>query len=542
MSTMNNPNNRNSTNSLTGTATLVRLALRRDRVVLPVWVLSIGALVLVTGAEIGGLYDTAAQRAALAASTAGDASLRALYGQLYDTGSGGLTAWRIGAFGTALAGLMGAFTVVRHTREEEEEGRLELIGAGAVGRRAPLAAALVTGGAAGLALATVVTLGLLGQGAVGALALGLGFGAVAALFAGVAAVAAQLTGSARAARGISGAVLGIAFLLRAAGDGAGPDGPGWLGAVTPLGWAERVRPFAGERWWWLAALAAAAAALTACAYGLVARRDLDAGLLPPRPGPVSAGPRLRGVFGLAWRLQRGALYGWLCGYAVCGAAFGGLAKGAVDTVRGNRRLADSFRHLGGAHSLVDSYLSATTTTLGMVAAAYAVQAVLRLRAEEGGGRAEPVLAAAVGRVRWAASHLTMAAVGTVALMAAGGLGMGLGYGATVGDPLGRIPRLLAAALVQLPAVWVIAAIAVLLHGAAPKYAPASWSALSLSVALGLYGPLLGFGQWALDLSAFTHVPKLPAAHLTVAPLLWLTAGSAALAAGGLAALRRRDMG
>jgi putative exporter of polyketide antibiotics len=81
----------------------------------------------------------------VAASTAGSGSLRALYGPVFDTGIGGLTAWRTMAFGAALSGLMAILLVVRHTREEEEAGRLELVGAGAIGRRAPLAAALVTG-------------------------------------------------------------------------------------------------------------------------------------------------------------------------------------------------------------------------------------------------------------------------------------------------------------------------------------------------------------------------------------------------------------
>ena len=38
---------------------------------------------------------------------------------------------------------MSILLVVRHTRADEETGRAELVGAGVVGRHAPLAAALV---------------------------------------------------------------------------------------------------------------------------------------------------------------------------------------------------------------------------------------------------------------------------------------------------------------------------------------------------------------------------------------------------------------
>ncbi len=508
---------------------------------IPAWVLSLGVIVVATMSSFGGLYDTAAKRASLAASMVGNTSLRALYGPLYSDSLGGLGAWRTIAFGTALAGLMGALVVVRHTREEEEAGRLELIGAGAVGRRAPLAAALLTAAVAALAATVVVTLCAVLQGVVGALALGLTFGVSALCFAAVAAVAAQLTASARAVRGIAGAVLGAAFLLRATGDGTGPHGTSLPALLSPLGWVERVRPYAAERWWLLAAPVLLGLLLAAAAFALVARRDLDAAVLPGRgPGPAAAGPRLRGAFGLAWRLQRGAVYGWSIGYAVSGVALGALAKGAVQTVRGNRQLVDSFAHLGGSRDLTQSYLATIAATLGMVAAVFTVQAVLRLRGEEQGGRLEPVLAASVGRLRYAGAHLVVAGAGSVALMAVGGVTTGLGYGAAIGDPGGHLGSMLAAGLVQLPAVWLVSAFAVLLHGAAPRYALAGWSVVSLSVGLGLYGPLLGFTPWVLDLSAFAHVPKLPGATPTAAPLLWLAAGAAVLTAGGLAGLRRRD--
>ena len=74
---------------------------------------------------------------------------------------------------------MSVLTVVRHTRTEEETGRLELIGATVVGRYAPLTAALLAVGLANLAVAVLVALGLIGVGlpAAGSVALGLAIGA-----------------------------------------------------------------------------------------------------------------------------------------------------------------------------------------------------------------------------------------------------------------------------------------------------------------------------------------------------------------------------
>ena len=65
-----------------------------------------------------------------------------LYGRLYGDSLGAVTAWRYGIWAAIFAALMAIFLVVRHTRADEEAGRLELVGSAAVGRLAALTAAL----------------------------------------------------------------------------------------------------------------------------------------------------------------------------------------------------------------------------------------------------------------------------------------------------------------------------------------------------------------------------------------------------------------
>jgi ABC-2 type transport system permease protein len=528
-------------NTLAGTPVLLRLALRRDRIVLPLWVYALTASVASTAFSFRSLYGTQEERLRFAAGIGANGSLRALYGPLHDPGTvGGLTAWRMGAFGAVLAALMSVLLVVRHTRAEEEDGRLELVGAGAVGRRAPLTAALLAAATANALLAALVTgcLAAAGQALGGSLAFGLALAGCGLLFAGVAAVTAQIAGTARAANGLAGALLGAAYVLRAVGDA----GPSWVGLLSPLGWAERVRPFAGDDWWALLPLAAGAAAGVCAAYALVARRDLGAGLLPQRPGPGSGAPGLRTAAALARRLQRAALAGWAAGFAVAGGVFGGVAKGVADLVGGNAQVADLLARLGGRQGLLDGYLAAIAGLLGMVAAGYAVQAVLRLRAEETSGRAEPVLATATGRLRWAAGHLLYALLGPALLLAVAGLTAGLGVGAALGDPAGAVGRMVPALLVQLPAVWLTAAAAVAVFGLAPRWTAAAWGVFGLFVLIAWLGPVLRLPRAVLDLSPFTHTPHLPGGPVAAAPVLW-TAGLAVLAAAaGLAGLRRRDLG
>ena len=120
--------------ALTGWAPLLRLALRRDRIMLPAWIYGIVLTVVSTASSYDRLYPTEADRAQVAAS-ASTGALRAITGPTFDlTTVGGLTAWRIAGLASVLAGLMSLLLVVRHTRAEEEAGRTELVGAAAVGQ------------------------------------------------------------------------------------------------------------------------------------------------------------------------------------------------------------------------------------------------------------------------------------------------------------------------------------------------------------------------------------------------------------------------
>ncbi|MEU8730745.1 ABC transporter permease [Streptomyces tendae] len=517
---------------LAGTGTLLRFALRRDRVLIPVWVAVNALMVLSMPGTIKGLYGTAAERADLMRQMETNASLRALVGPVFDDSLGALTAWRVGLYAGALAAVMSLLIVVRHTRDEEESGRQEVVASGMVGRRAPLTSALLAAAVANAVLALLIAAGLAGQGAAGAPALGLGVAGVGMLFATMAAIVAQLTESARLARGLTAAVLGGAFVLRAAGDSATDDGSSVLTWVSPLGWLENLRAFAGERWWVLLLIAGATVAQGVVAYALAGRRDLGMSFLPTRPGPAAG--RLRTAGALAWRLQRGSVLGWSIGFFAAGVVYGGMTEGAADLVGDNEQARGIIERMGGQVGLTDAFVSAMIGMLGLIAALYVVASVLRLSGEETSGRAEPVLAGAVGRLRWAAGHLVIAFGGAALIMLLAGLGFAAGYGQDLGPILG-------ACLVQLPAVWVIGGAAVLLHGLLPRAAVAGWAVAGAVLLLGWVGPALDVPQTVLDVSPYGHLPKLPGGEMSWSPVLVLVLIAGALVAAGLAGLRRRDL-
>ncbi|MDG4829762.1 anibiotic ABC transporter [Solwaraspora sp. WMMD1047] len=536
---------------LTGTGRLSRLALRRDRGKLLVWVAGLPAVAAGTAGSVVGLYTTEQDRLGYAATTAASAVARAFNGPTSGPSLGAVVTAESYTFLAVLTALLSTFTVIRHTRQNEETGRAEILGSAVVGRHAPLAAALVAATLANLATGTLVTGVLLAMGLPTAGSIGYGAALVATgiAFAAVAGVTAQVSGTARGANGLAAAAVGLAFGLRAAGDALGTlsaDGlrvrsawPSWL---SPLGWGNQLRPYDADRWWVLAIAVGFTLAAVALAGALTAHRDFGSGLLAVRRGPGRAAPGLLSPVGLAWRLQRAGLAGWAVGVAVIGLGMGAVGDEVDEMVGDNAALAEVMAQLGGPGGLVDAYLGAILRLFALVIAGYAVQAVLRLRAEEVAGTAEEVLAAAVGRRRWMASHLGCAGLGTVALVLLAGAGTGLGYGLVAGDVPGQVVRLTGAALTQAPAALVLAAVGALLFAALPRWSVAlSWTVLAVCLLVGQLGGILELPQPVLNVSPFTHLPPVPAVDPAPLPTAVLLAVTGLLTAGGLLLFRRRDL-
>ncbi len=528
---------------LVGTLPLVRLALRRDRLLLPVWIAVFVVTAASSASAAAGLYPTLESRVSAADGLNASTALVALYGRIYDpTSIGALAMFKLSGLGAALVAVLATITVVRHTRAEEEAGRLELLGATVVGRQAALAAALVVATGTNLVLGALTALALVivGLPAAGSVAFGLAWAGAGIAFAAVAAVAAQLTTGARAAIAATGALLAATYVVRAVGDAADTGRLGWISWLSLIGWTQQVRPFAGDRWAVLVLLLAFTALAVATAHTLLANRDLGAGLLADRPGRASASSRLRSSLGLAWRLQRPLLLGWAAGFLLLGAVLGGIAANVGDLLD-SPQAADLIRSLGGEKTLSDAYLAAEMGFVGVFTAVFAVQAVTRLRAEETSIHAEALLATAVGRARWAGGHLSVAVLGSAGLLVTAGLSAGIAHAAQTGDAA-QVGRVLAAALVQLPATVLFAGIALAAFGVAPRFSSLAWAALVGALLLGELGPLFDLDQRVLDLSPFAHVPKLPGGDLAVVPVVALLAVGATLVAVGLVALRHRDIG
>jgi ABC-2 type transport system permease protein len=533
---------------LTGTPRLVRLALRRDRLSLSAWVLGLGLFVAATTAmfvESLATYEDVVRETQLVSTNAG---MRML-GLTSGPSVGGYMLHREYVTLAVLAALMSTFAVVRHTRQNEELGRAELVGATVVGRYAGLAAAVIVTVGANIVLAFVLGLAMTVNGlpVSSSMLAGASVAAVGVVFVGVAAISCQLTSTTRGATGLASAALGLAFLLSGIGNMLGTVDdralyvtsawPVWL---SPIGWGQQARPFGGGHWWPLALSGILLTFLLVVAVALVGGRDVGRGIWPERRGHAHASATLLSPTGLAWRLQRGVLLGWTVALLTFGLIFGTLIEQIRD-VQGPA--AEWYAGMVGTDQIADAYRTSIIQMAGMFVAIYVVQILLRTRVDELGGTLESVLAAGVTRPRWVSGHLLNAAAGAVALILVFAVSMGLAAGQVLGDTTNQVREMAEAGLVQLPGILVLGGVVVVMVAFLPRWAvPFSWALLIASLVLGpMFGPTLGLPQWTQDLSPFTHIPKAPALDVTAAPLIFLASICVALAVAGIVAIRRRNL-
>lgn len=526
--------------SLAGTRHLVRLILRRDRVRLPLWLIGLGGTIAASATAVPSVYDTPEKVAGYAAAVGTSPVSYLMSGRQAGIDTiGGIVANEVSQVAQLGICLMVVFLVVRHTRSEEETGRAELLRSTVLGRHAATLSGLLYGVAAALLVGLITTGSMLAVGldALGSTTYGAGLTLLGLCYAGVALVAAQLSTSARGALGLAGATVAVGYLVR--GLGAMQDNA--LVWVSPFGWAQRMDAFGAERWWPALPLLAATAALLALAAWLTAHRDFAGGLLRTRPGRPHASRALGTPLGLAFRLQRGLLLGWVTGLTALGLLYGAVIPTIPDLVASNPDIADVIGASADAEqALVDAFLRYVYVFMAVISTGFAVSSVLRLRAEEETGRAELMLSTGVSRTAWVGATAAVAGLGAVLLSLAMGLGLAVGYALGMGDwsqLLGQV----AAQLSYTPGVLVVAALTLAIAGLLPRWSALAWAALAFVFLQVLLGDTLRLPNWVDALSPFWHLPQLPVDTFEPASLVAELTLAVVLVALGLWGYRRRPV-
>ena len=145
---MTTPTRGRAPSSTAGVGTMLAIQWRTGWRSLLAWVLGIALMMLLTASSLRGLYPTQADLDRYAATLTGGA-VYVLNGRVAGVDTlGGAMSNEFALFGAFAVPILAVAVMARFTRSEEENGRLELLLAAAIGRRAPLIVALLVATAA----------------------------------------------------------------------------------------------------------------------------------------------------------------------------------------------------------------------------------------------------------------------------------------------------------------------------------------------------------------------------------------------------------
>jgi len=486
-------------------------------------------------------YPTLASRIAFARSFAGNDALRLFYGYPYDPLTvSGYSAWRVGGTLAIAAAVFGVLAAVRALRTEEDAGRMELILAGCIGRGTAFSAAMWA-----IALDTLIlwlaecagfALGGLPVG--GSAYLALAGASAVAVFVGVGALASQLAPRSRTALELGIAAVALSLLLRVIADTS--SGAAWVRWITPLGWAEELRPFTGPRPLVLLLPLSACLLLVALAARISARRDVGTGLLPVRDAAEADLRLLSSPTAQALRSERGSLTVWLAGTGVFALVIG-MVSASVSSAGISASIREELAKLGsGSIATPTGYLAFVFVYFILAVSLLACAQVGAARHEEAEQRLETMLAEPIGRRRWLLGRLLLAtaACATMSLVA----GLLTWAGATSQGVDISLAQMLEAGANCLPVALLFLGIAALAYAVVPRASVGlSYALVTVAFLWELVGSLLGAPSWLVKLTPFAHVGFVPTQSFRAGDAAVMLAIAVAAAAAALLAFTRRDL-
>ena len=514
---------------------LSRLVLRRDWLSSLLWLGGMVSLIVGFGNAVPGMYPTEIDLAAMM-ETMKSPVMVVMMGPVYGTTVGALYANFMLVWSGLILAIMNILLVVRHTRQDEERGRVEVIRSLPVGRLSSLGAALASAAVINAVIALVAGLGLaaLGQDTfslAGSMLFGASVGAVGVAFAVVTAVMCQLSANPRTEQAWSFGLLVLAYVVRGFGDVRSE----FVACLSPLGLISRGQAYVRDLWWPVLLTLGVAAVVATVAMYLAARRDIGAGLVAERPGRREAAASLRSPAGLAWRLSAPSLVIWSVAVLALGASYGSVMGDMEAFIASN----ELFQQMFGDGDPVQ-FVALLMAIMAIVGAIPALQFVLRARSQEREGFAEAVLARAASRQEQLRGYFVLGLVAAVLMPLFTTIGMWVGSYPVMETPI-ALGVYLKAGLVYVPAIWCMVGLAMVLIAYLPCYTSAAWVYLGYAGLITYIGAMMRFPAWTAKLSPFGHIPQLPLQEFKPVGVIVLTVLAVVMSVAGFIGYRRRDM-
>lgn len=494
------------------TSLILFLLLKQLRWKIFIWLSSIVGINIAVAAFYPTVYSDEASRMA-AAMTMENPAMVAMLGPGYETNdyissSGPFFVNEMLIFTAIAVAIMNILIVSQSTRGDEDEGRVEMIQALAVGRVAYTNSVMliVVGTNILLALLAGIGIGVLqieGMDIAGSLLYGAILAATGLIFGGLAAVVSQLVDSSRQGTMISLMILLFAYIVRAIGD----VNSELLSLLSPLGWTVRTNVYVSNDWRPVIVLFLAALAFGFIAFYLHAKRDLGAGIFQARKGKARANTFLLSMMGFNIWLQKTSIIAWVVAIFILSLSLG-YVLGDMETYWKEIEIIEQFIATDLGDEATEQFIALIIAIMSLISVIPVVLTVLRLKGEEMRHFTENIYSRAVSRTQMLANYLLLAIIVSLFMQLSLTFGLWLGSTAVLEEPLSMMTTL-KAIVVYLPAIWLIAGLAIALLGIAPKFTSAIWLYFSYCFFVIYLGNLLDMPNWLRGFSVFEHVTQIP---------------------------------
>jgi len=543
------------------TGTLVKFIFRRERITSTVWVLILVLFTMGVAPAMAEMFPDTASRSQFATAF-NNPMMVAMMGPIYGVDnytSGAMYGGLMLVWYAIAVAVMNIFFVVRHTRADEQAGRVEVVRSLPTGRLANLNATMISAVIINLILGLLTGLGLAVLGIdtmdfAGSMIYGAATAAIGIVFASITAVFSQLSSNSGGATGISFASIGLFYMIRAAGDMQGIE---IVSCISPLGLVLRSQAYVENNIWPSLVLLLTAIGLSILALKLNSMRDLGQGFIAAKPGRATASPLLHSSFGLAWRLLRSPLIIWSIVMLTLGASYASVV-GEIDSFIGDSpeymtilgvpvEALPSLSQADQTKMIVESFGIFVTLMMTLVAIVPLINAVLKICSEEREGRAENVLTRAVPRCKYMAGYVALAYIASVVIQFLTFIGL---YGTAAyvaGDSNPFVfGDLLKSFFAFLPALWIMIGFAVFIVGVIPKATGLIWGYFGIATFTSFIGRLVFTGNlsWLMNITPLHFVSQpepMKDYVINFTPLIIMTLIAAVMTVTGFIAYRRRDI-
>ncbi|WP_077604614.1 ABC transporter permease [Oceanobacillus sojae] len=522
-----------------GTGILFPILLRQHRLRLLLW---LAGLVLVTCSvayAYPDMYPDQASREAYAMTMENPAMI-AMLGIGYDHYQkiGSMFALEMLLFSAIAVAIMNILLMSKLTRDDEENGILELVQSRSVGRLSYLAASFMVMLLVNILLIILLTAAMTamqidGFDFSGIVLYSSLLGCFGFLAGTLTAFFAHFVTSSRGAGILSFGALFFFYILRAVGDVEAA----FLSWISPLGWLSRAYVFVENSWTPAGLLLVSGIGFGIIAFIMQAKRDIGDGLLPERAGSVYASAFLKTKAGLVIRLQKTMILMWVLGILLLHIVFA-LILGDLETFFLENEAMQAF--LTGEGNVMEQFIVLLMAIMALFITAPVIISFLRLRGEEKANRTELLFSRAVSRMQLLRAYLVPSIIIAVLLPILQALVL-WSVGAAVSEDMMTLTDVLGASVVYIPAILLVLGFTVLLIGWIPKATSLVWLFLVYGFVVIYLGDILELPNWLRNLSVYEHVPVYPSEELSYAAILILCGISVLLVLIGALGYKRRDI-